>query len=400
MRLRTLESILVGLLVASILIVAGCGGSSVSPTSSTSSPTGSGNLRLTIQWPTRAIPENTAYVVVKISGVGLDKSIEQKVERPAGQAQVSITITVPAGDKTITITAYDANDKPLAVGATGVTVSANSTTTTTVELGEIKGAFFPLNVGNEWDYDVSITNTLGKLSKEAREGIPDYVPYPFEAKGTAVWKVVSYEENLFPSPVYALQMTFNLNNINPAPETPGIEPPPAPPSKGLPKAPSITAYLSGGTTENLLLWGLKNDCPDCQYDNEIKKFVPPLLLLDLSLPQSWSVGKAFGLIWNANYVGEETVDTPIGSFNCVKVSYQSTPVAVIVKKSDNEDVPARATISADVWYADKIGVVKEVITIIPSGYNVMQGKEKPVWNCTYLLKGTNLVSGNVDVVIK
>jgi hypothetical protein len=400
MRLRAFVGLSLGLLIAGILILAGCGGSAISPTSSSSTPMGSGTLRLTIQWPTRAIPENTAYVIIKISGVGLDKPIEQKVERQAGQAEVDITITVPAGDKTITVTAYDANDKPLAVGATSVTVSANTTTTATVELGEIKGAFFPLNVGNEWVYDVSITNTLGTLSKEARQGLPDYIPYPYEAKGTADWKVASYEENLFPSPVYALQMTFKLNNINPAPEPLGIEPPPPPPSKGLPKAPSITAYLSGGTTENLLLWGIKNDCPDCQYDNEIKKFVPPLLLLDLSLPQSWSVGKAFGMIWNANYVGEETVDTPIGSFNCVKVSYQSTPVAVVMKKPDNGDVPARATVSADVWYADKIGVVKEVITVIPSGYSVMQGKEKPVWNCTYLLKGTNLVSGNVDVVIK
>ena len=397
MRLKPLEGLVLGLLIASILILAGCGGSSVSPTSSNSTPTGSGNLRLTIQWPTRAIPENTAYVVIKISGVGLDKPIEQKVERPAGQAQVSITITVPAGDKTISVTAYDASDKPLAVGATGVTVSANTTTAAIVELGEIKGAFFPLNVGNEWDYDVSITNTLGKLSKEAREGVPDYVPYPFEAKGTAVWKVASYEENLFPSPVYALQMTFNLNNINP---TPGVEPPPPPPTKRPPKSPSITAYLSGGTTENLLLWGIKNDCPECQYDSEIKNFVPPLLLLDLSLPQSWRVGKAFGLIWNANYVGTEAVDTPIGSFNCEKVSYTSTPVAVVVKKSDNEDVPARATISADVWYADEIGVVKEVITVIPSGYSVMQGREKPIWNCTYLLKGTSLLSGDVEVTVK
>ncbi|MBC7330508.1 hypothetical protein H5T88_09150 [bacterium] len=396
MRLKTLESIVTGLLVASLLILAGCGGSLVNSTSTSSTPTGSGDLRLTIQWPTRTIPENTAYVVVKISGVGLEKPIEQEVERPAGEVQVSITITVPAGDKTIIVTAYDANDEPLAVGATSVTVSANTTTTATVELGEIKGAFFPLNVGNEWNYDVSITNTLGKLSKEAREGLPDYVPYPFEAKGTAVWKVVSYEENLFPTPVYALQMSFKLDTINPAPGSLGS----VPPSTGLPKSPSITAYLSGGTSENLLLWGLKNDCPDCQYDCEIKRFVPPLLLLDLSLPQSWIMGKAFGLIWNANYVGEETIDTPIGSFNCVKVSYKSTPVAVVVKKSANEEVPARATISADVWYADKIGVVKEVITVVPSGYSVMQGKEKPIWNCTYLLKGTNLVSGNVEVVIK
>jgi hypothetical protein len=394
MRLRTFKSLVAGLLIAGVLLIAGCGGSSVSPTSA---PTGTGTLRLTIQWPTRAIPENTAYVVIKISGIGLDEPIEKKVERQAGQTQVTITITVPAGDKTITVTAYDANDKPLAVGATSVTVSANTTTTAIVELGEIKGAYFPLNVGNEWVYDVSITNALGILSKEAREGLPDYVPYPYEAKGTAVWKVVSYEENLFPSPVYALQMTFKLNNINP---TPGIEPPPPPPTKGLPKAPSITAYLSGGTTENLLLWGIKNDCPDCQYDCEIKKFVPPLLILDLSLPQSWEVGKAFGLIWDANYVGVERVDTPIGSFDCVKISYTSTPVAVVVKRADNEDVPARATVSADVWYADKVGVVKEVITVIPSGYSVMQGKEKPIWECTYLLMGTNLVSGDIDVIVR
>ncbi len=397
MAVKTSEKLIVGLLVVGLLILAGCG-SSTSPFSASSSPTGSGTLRVSIQWPrARAIPENTAYVVIKISGIGLDKAIEKKVQREAGQTQVTVTINVPAGDKTITVTAYDANDKPLAVGATSVVVSANSTTTATVELGEIKGAFFPLKVGNEWVYDVSITNSLGTLSKEAREGLPDYVPYPFEAKGTADWKVLSYEENLFPSPVYALQMNFNLTSMTPSS---GIEPPPPPPTKRLPRSPSIIAYLSGGTTENLLLWGLKNDCPDCQYDDEIKKFVPPLLLLDLSLPQSWEVGKAFGLIWDAIYAGGEKVDTPIGTFDCIKVSYTSTPVAVVVKKSDKEDVPARATISADVWFADKVGVVKEVITVIPSGYSVMQGKEKPIWQCTYLLKGTNLLGGNVEVIVE
>jgi len=387
---------LVLLVVAGIIVLAGCGGGSSLVTGSTSTPTGTGTMRVTIQWPTRAIPENTVYVVVKISGVGLDKPIEQKVERQAGEASVTVTLTVPAGDKTVTVTAYDANDKPLAVGSTGVTVSANSTTTATVELGEIKGAFFPLAVGNEWVYDLTITNLLGTLSKEARQGLPDYVPYLYQAQGTADWKVVSYEENLFPSPVYALQMTHNLTSVNPAT---GVEQPPAPP-RGLPRSPYITAYLSGGTTENLLLWGLKNDCPECQYSDEIKAFNPPLVLLDLSLPQSWQVGKAFGLIWSATSAGSEQVETPIGTFDCVKVSYTSTPVAVTVKKSDNQDVPARATVSADVWFADKVGVVKEVITVIPSGFTVSQGKQKPIWQATYVLKGTNLLSGNVDVIVK
>lgn len=386
---------LVGLVVMSIFIIAGCGGGS-SLTSST--PTSTGTMRITIQWPTRAVPENTAYVEIKINGVGLDKPIEKKVERPAGQTEVTIAVNVPVGDKTITVTAYDASDKPLAVGATSVTVIANTTTTATVELGEIKGAFFPLKVGNEWVYDVTITNLLGVLSKEARQDLPDYVPYPFEAKGTADWKVISYEESLFPSPVYALQITYELTSITLPPD---MELPPAPPaSKGLPRSPSIIAYLSGGTSENLLLWGLKNDCPECQYEEEIKGFVPPLLLLDLSLPQNWRVGKASGMIWEANYEGEESVETPIGSFNCVKVSYTSTPVAVVVKQSAKQEVPARATISADVWYADKVGVIKEVITVVPSGYTVSQGREKSIWQCTYLLKGTNLLSGDVGVIVK
>jgi hypothetical protein len=72
----------------------------------------------------------------------------------------------------------------------------------------------------------------------------------------------------------------------------------------------------------------------------------------------------------------------------------------VVKRADNEDIPARATVSADVWYADKVGVVKEVITVVPSGYSVMQGKEKPIWECTYLLRGTNLVSGDIDVIVR
>jgi len=127
------KSALVLLVVAGIIVLAGCGGGSSLVTGSTSTPTGTGTMRVTIQWPTRAIPENTVYVVVKISGVGLDKPIEQKVERQAGETSVTVTLTVPAGDKTVTVTAYDANDKPLAVGSTGVTVSANSTTTATVE---------------------------------------------------------------------------------------------------------------------------------------------------------------------------------------------------------------------------------------------------------------------------
>lgn len=376
-----------------LFVVAGCGGGS-SPIPSSSA--GTGTVRITVQWPTRAIPENTAYVIIKIAGVGLDKPIESKVERQAGETSVTVTLTVPAGDKTISVTAYDINDEPLAVGSTSVTVVANTTTTASVELGEIKGAFFPLAVGNEWVYDLTITNLLGEISKETRQGLPDYVPYPFEAKGTADWKVISYEENLFPSPVYALQMTYNLTSVTPPPDfQPAVIPP-----TGIPRSPSITAYLSGGTTENLLLWGLKNDCPECNYDDEIKAFIPPLVLLDLSLPQSWAVGKAFGLVWNASSVGEESVETPIGAFNCIKINYTSTPVAVIVKKSDKESVPARATISADVWFADKVGVVKEVITIIPSGYAVSQGKQKYIWQCTYLLKGTNLLSGDVEVIVK
>ncbi|MBC7327912.1 hypothetical protein H5T87_07335 [bacterium] len=382
--------------VVGIFLLAGCGGGGSLVSSST--PTGTGTMRVTIQWPTRAIPENTAYVTIKISGVGLDKPIEKRIERQAGQTEVSITINVPAGDKTIIVTAYDANGKPLAVGATSATVVANTTTTATVELGEIKGAFLPLQVGNEWTYDLTITNNLGTLSKEARQGLPDYVPYPFEAKGEASWKVVSYEENLFPSPVYALQMTHKLTSITPIS---GIETPPPPPSsKGIPHSPSIIAYLSGGTTENLLLWGIKNDCPQCQYEDEIKVFNPPLLLLNLSLPQSWAVGKAFGLIWNATFAGNESIETKIGTFDCVKISYTSTPVAVTVKKSDKQGMPARAIINADVWFADKLGVVKEVITIIPSGFTVSQGKEKPIWQCTYLLNGTNLLGGNVEVVVK
>lgn len=380
--------------IMGLFVVAGCGGGSSPIPSSTSG--GTGTVRITVQWPTRAIPENTAYVIIKIAGVGLSKPIESKVERQAGETSVTVTLTVPAGDKTISVTAYDTSDKPLAVGSTGVTVAANTTTTATVELGEIKGAFFPLAVGNEWVYDLTITNLLGEISKETRQGLPDYVPYPFEAKGTADWKVISYEENLFPSPVYALHMTYKLTSVAPPPDfKPAVIPP-----TGIPRSPSITAYLSGGTTENLLLWGLKNDCPECNYDDEIKAFVPPLVLLDLSLPQSWAVGKASGLIWNASYAGEESVETPIGTFNCVKINYTSTPVAVIVKKSEKEGVPARATIDADVWYADKVGIVKEVITITPSGFAVAQGNQKYIWQCTYILKGTNLLSGNVEVVVK
>ncbi len=326
----------------------------------------------------------------------MDKPIEQKVERQPGEVSITVTLRVPVGDKVVSVTAYDANNEPLAVGSTNITVLVNITTTATVELGEIKGAFFPLKVGNEWVYDLTITNLLGDISKPAKQGLPDYVPYPFEAKGIATWEVISYEENLFPSPVYALQMTHTLTSISPPPD---VEPLSSPP-KVLPRSPSITAYLSGGTVENLLLWGLKNDCPECQCEDELARFVPPLVILDLSLSSTWQVGRAFGLIWSASYAGEENIETPIGTFPCVKVVYTSTPIAVSVKKSGREDVPARATATADVWYADKVGVVKEVLTIIPSGYSPSMGRQKPIWQCTYTLKGTNLLSGDVEVIVK
>ena len=121
--------------LATLVLLAGCGGDKSDLPGQPSG--GTGMLRVTVQWPeagSRVIPPGTTYVLVTVTGAGDDPK-QKRVDREAGatQATAEFTNLVP-GAKLVVAKAYSSDDEELASGQATATVENDRTTTVSITL--------------------------------------------------------------------------------------------------------------------------------------------------------------------------------------------------------------------------------------------------------------------------
>ena len=123
----TTAAVLALLMVTALLIVGCGGGSRMSPIAQ--APTGTGTLSVKVQWPegTRAIPDETTYITITVTGSG-DQPWQNTVDRNPGETEVQTSFTnLLPGTRLVVAEAYNASDEKIGIGETHVEIQNNQT---------------------------------------------------------------------------------------------------------------------------------------------------------------------------------------------------------------------------------------------------------------------------------
>jgi len=149
--------LLVIILTAVVLLIQGCGGSK-----HVSSLTHQGDggqtdafVNIVVEWPpSRLIPPETQSIRLLITGVGIDKPISVRFNRPSGSAPTLVkTVRVPAGpNRLFSAIAQDAKGQIVALGNNMSDLHPGETTNVTIVMdNKLLPASVPEHIENPED---------------------------------------------------------------------------------------------------------------------------------------------------------------------------------------------------------------------------------------------------------
>ncbi|MGE3724669.1 MAG: IPT/TIG domain-containing protein [Candidatus Sericytochromatia bacterium] len=110
-----------------------------SPSTLNNASQSTGNLSLQIQWPqsdfkTQVIPVETQTLEFEIQGKGLQGPLRKVLQRRNNVSEISETVTLPVGEKNVSVKAFDANKKLLALDNQTIEIRAGQRSRLVMEL--------------------------------------------------------------------------------------------------------------------------------------------------------------------------------------------------------------------------------------------------------------------------